>query len=79
MGLRIPDDISIAGFDGLKVSRYLDPKIATFRQNTTQIGSRAAMQLINQIENPKTTLIERIVINGNLVTGESVAAPKKIR
>jgi LacI family transcriptional regulator len=79
MGLKIPDDVSIAGFDGLKVSRYLDPKIATYRQNTTQIGSRAATQLISQIENPKTTLIERIVISGSLITGESVTPPKKIR
>jgi len=78
-GLRIPQDISVAGFDGLKVSRYTTPKLTTFRQNTIELGSRAAVQLINQIENPKTTLIERIIINGTLITGETVAEPKKSR
>lgn len=79
VGLSVPDDISVAGYDGLKVSRYLEPKPTTVAQNTAELGKQAAVHLINQIENPKTTLIERIVINGTLVHGASVAEPKKSR
>ncbi len=79
VGLSVPRDISVAGYDGLKVSRYLEPKPTTVAQNTAELGKQAAVSLINQIENPKTTLIERIVINGTLVTGASVAEPKKSR
>ena len=38
MGLKVPDDISIAGFDGTKVSQMMSPKITTIRQNTRKIG-----------------------------------------
>lgn len=71
-GLRIPEDVSVAGYDGTKISQMLQPRITTIHQNTTRIGREAAKHLIAQIEKPKTTLIERIVIDGELLAGESV-------
>jgi hypothetical protein len=37
-----------------------------------EIGREAAKRLIGSIEKPKTTLIERVVIEGILITGQSV-------
>ena len=71
-GLRIPEDISVAGFDGIEISRFLSPKLTTLRQDSQTIGVRAADSLISLIESPKTTLIEKIVVPGELVEGESV-------
>lgn len=71
-GLRIPEDISIAGYDGARMSQMLHPKLTTIRQNTEFIGSEAAERLIHIIEKPKTTLVERVVIEGSLVPGQSV-------
>ncbi len=71
-GLRIPEDISVAGYDGIYVSQIIEPKLTTIRQNTTEIGRIAAERLIQLIENPKTTLIEKIVIPGKLLSGGSV-------
>ncbi len=71
-GLSIPEDISIAGYDGIDVARYLEPKIATIQQDTVRIGSTAAEKLIGMIEHPKTTLIDRAVIKGTLLPGDSV-------
>jgi len=71
-GLKIPDDISVAGYDGLRVSRFLVPKITTIHQNTDEIGKSAAIQLIKLIEKPKTTLNERIIVEGELIEGGSV-------
>ena len=71
-GLRIPEDISIAGYDGIRMSQLLHPKLTTIRQDTDRIGSEAAKRLISAIEKPKTTLIERVVIEGMLLTGQSV-------
>lgn len=71
-GLRIPDDISVAGYDGTKISQLLRPKLTTIHQNTAQIGKEAADHLISQIEKPKTALVERVVIDGELLIGESV-------
>ncbi len=74
--LKIPDDISVAGYDGLRVSRFIAPKLTTIRQDTMEIGSKAATQLINLIEKPKTTMIDRIMVNGTFIAGDSVGEPK---
>ncbi len=72
MGLEIPDDISVVGYDGSYVSKIIVPKLVTVKQDTENIGRVAADKIIQLIENPKTTLIEKIVINGTLVEGDSV-------
>lgn len=71
-GLRIPEDISIAGYDGIPISQIISPKLATIRQDTKTIGKKAAEQLISLIENPKAMLIEKILVVGSLVEGGSV-------
>ena len=72
MGLKVPDDISIAGYDGSSISQMLSPKITTIRQDTDRIGREAAERLVKIINKPKTTLIERVVVEGILLKGESV-------
>ena len=72
MGLKVPDDISIAGYDGSSISQMLSPKITTIRQDTDRIGREAANRLVRIINKPKTTLIERVVVEGILLKGESV-------
>lgn len=72
MGLRIPKDISVAGYDGTRMSQLLHPKLATIKQDTELIGSEAAKRLIGAIEKPRTTLVERVVIEGTLIPGQSV-------
>ena len=72
MGLRIPRDISIAGYDGTRMSQLLHPKLTTIKQDTEEIGREAAKRLIGSIEKPRTTLVERVVIEGSLVPGQSV-------
>ena len=71
-GLHIPTDISVAGYDGTRISQLLSPKLTTIQQNTELIGTEAAEHLIRTIENPKTALVERVVIEGKLIEGQSV-------
>ncbi len=71
-GLRIPEDVSVVGFDGITVSQVLEPRLTTVRQDTRTIGRRAAEELISLIENPRTTLAEKILVPGELVPGDSV-------
>lgn len=65
-GLRIPDDISIAGYDGLTFARILEPRLTTLCQDTETIGRLAAQKLIDLIENPKTTIIDKFTVDGRL-------------
>ena len=71
-GLRVPEDISIAGYDGIELARRISPRMTTVIQDTDLIGRTAAAKLIDLINNPKGTLIEQIVIEGALEKGESV-------
>lgn len=71
-GLSIPDDISVAGYDGQRIARVIEPKIATYKQNTEELGRIAARKLIGLIQQPKSVLIERVVVKGELIQGQSV-------
>ena len=72
-GLRIPDDISAVGYDGIHLARTVSPKLTTWRQNTEELGRTAAAKLIECIEHPRTALPEHLVIKGELYEGESVS------
>lgn len=71
-GLRIPEDISVAGYDGIRIGRHIEPQLTTLRQDTRQIGAKAGQKLIDLIENPRTTLPEQIIIGGGVHTGKTV-------
>ncbi len=72
MGLSIPGDISIAGYDGIRIAKVLEPKLATIEQDTATIGDMAARRLVQMIERPKSAIAERVVVEGKLLKGESV-------
>ncbi|MBQ8075296.1 MAG: LacI family DNA-binding transcriptional regulator [Oscillospiraceae bacterium] len=71
-GLKVPDDISVMGYDGVIVSQLMTPRITTLQQDTDSLGREAAKKLIELVERPKTALLDRIIIPGNLLPGESV-------
>lgn len=72
LGLKIPDDISITGYDGISVSQALEPRLTTIKQDTDKIGAEAAKQLINLIESPMATSLDNIYLKVQLVKGGSV-------
>ena len=70
--LKIPDDISVVGYDGLRLARHFQPKLTTIIQDTERLGREAALKLISLIENPKSTITEQIVVPGVVFEGNSV-------
>jgi LacI family transcriptional regulator len=50
-GFRIPDDLSIVGFDNLQVTGFTNPPLTTIEQDRKTIGQKAADTLIKLIEN----------------------------
>ena len=75
-GLSIPQDISIAGYDGIELMQLLKPKLTTIRQDTKRIGTEAAVRLIDRIENPQTAGSDIVVVEGKLLPGETVRTIK---
>jgi len=49
--LKVPEDISIIGFDDIEVARYINPSLTTIRMNLLEMASIATNTLITSIEN----------------------------
>lgn len=75
-GLQIPNDISVAGYDGSFLSELLSPRLTTLRQNTVKIGQAAAEKLLAEIESPRTWVAETVKVIGELLKGETVLEQK---
>jgi DNA-binding LacI/PurR family transcriptional regulator len=71
-GLRVPEDISIVGYDGIHMAKMVSPKLTTWQQNTAELGKLAAERLIDRIEHPHTTPPKHITVQGRLLEGETV-------
>lgn len=72
-GLTVGKDISVVGYDGMKISQFLSPSLTTYKQDADSIGRQATSQLISLIEKPNLTFNEVMTIKGNLVVNNSVA------
>lgn len=77
-GLRIPEDISLIGFDDIDPAQWVTPPLTTVRQPMRQIGAKAAELLIQQIETG-TRAREVILFPAELIVRQSVAPPKEKR
>ena len=71
-GLRVPEDISVIGFDGLDIGRYMMPRLTTIRQHREAIATRSVEVLLGCIEGEMK--IVREIEAFHLVPGESVRA-----
>ncbi len=71
-GLRIPEDISIVGFDGIPLSRVLRPMLTTLCQDSQTLGAKAAQLLIEAIEEPKLFVPQLVMVPGEVQTGGTV-------
>jgi len=69
-GLQIPEDISVVGYDGIHLAKVM--RLTTYSQNAAELGKIAAERLISLIERPKTTVLDRILVEGELLEGNSV-------
>lgn len=53
MGKRVPDDVSIAGYDNIQMSELIDPPITTISQPTYLMGKKAMEAVFQQIADPE--------------------------
>jgi LacI family transcriptional regulator len=72
-GLRVPEDVSVAGFDDLPVARDVTPALTTIRVPMVEMG-RQSMRLALRDSNAPYELVR---LETDLVVRQSVAAPTK--
>ncbi len=73
-GLRVPDDVALAGFDDLDFAAQLDPPLTTIRQGVRQLGTEAALTLFQLLKDPaggprRVILPTELVIRQSTVGG----------
>lgn len=75
LGYRVPEDISVAGFDDIKISQYFTPKLSTFRNPIGLQGITASKMLVDMIEKQSEGRLE--MLQGKLIPRDSTAAMLK--
>lgn len=73
-GLRIPEDVSIVGFDDIPFSSFSNPELTTIKVKADVMGNLAAKRLIEKIEYDEKSVL-KIEINTEIIERDSVKAP----
>ncbi len=73
-GLRVPEDISVAGFDDIEFAAVAEPALTTIHQPRRELGKAAATVLIDLLQGRSTP--KQIRLETELVIRDSVAPPK---
>lgn len=75
-GLRVPEDVSVIGFDDISSAAYQNPSLTTVRQPLQRMGLLAAESVLTRINGKGTeTASELIQVDPELVVRESTAPP----
>ena len=77
-GLRVPQDLSIVGFDDLPVARWISPPLTTVRQPLAEMG-RTAAAMLGDLVGGKPLRSRRVELSTELVVRESTAPPARPR
>lgn len=70
-GLRVPDDISVIGFDDIITAAFCKPSLTTVKQPLQEMGLKAAQVLLDRIANPSQEWPAEIVMEPELIVRES--------
>ncbi|MFO7274440.1 MAG: LacI family transcriptional regulator [Symbiobacteriaceae bacterium] len=73
-GRRVPEDLSVVGFDDIVLAQYVTPPLTTIRQQIYEMGAAATRLLIGILEG--TAEERRVVLDVELVERASVAPPR---
>ena len=79
LGLRVPEDLSVVGYDDSRVAATSRPPLTTIRQDVRAKGSLAVAALVRAINDPDSAPPERVVLPAELVVRESTAPPTLVR
>lgn len=73
LGVKVPDDLAVAGFDDIRIARYMNPPLTSVHVDAQQMGVRAVQMLVSR---GKTAQAGREVLPARLVVRESCGARK---
>jgi LacI family repressor for deo operon, udp, cdd, tsx, nupC, and nupG len=77
VGLKVPHDVSVVGFDDIRYARYSDPPLTTVAQPKTDLGREAMRSLLEILDNSATPACERILAARLVVRGSTARCRTK--
>jgi LacI family transcriptional regulator len=77
-GLRVPQDIALAGFDDIPIARFVTPPLTTVRAQTTELGRQALEELVRGIEDSSSAQRVQHLLTTQLVVRASCASAEQI-
>lgn len=75
LGVMIPQDVSIVGFDNLSLSQYCLPSLTTVAQPRYQIGQQAMLLLLGQLQGDSISTGSKL-LDTELIVRESTSVPR---
>ena len=72
MGLKVPADVSVAGFDDVPEASRIEPQLTTIRQDSDEKGQRAAKFLLEMLDS-QTPMEQHAILPTELVVRKSTA------
>ena len=75
MGLHVPKDISVMGYDGVLFAKYSVPRLTTIEQDITMLAKKAVDNLLRRVNYDYPAVHEKIPYS--FIQGESVAQPRE--
>jgi DNA-binding LacI/PurR family transcriptional regulator len=77
-GLRVPQDVSVVGFDDIKEAAFQTPSLTTIRQPLHKMGELAVELLLQQLRRSDTKVAPQVAVEPELVVRESTG-PSRLR
>lgn len=75
-GLRVPEDVSLIGFDDTQFATVMNPPLTTVRKPRTHMGAEAAKLLLEMMDGHSDGVNRRIVLENRLILRQSVCPPR---
>jgi LacI family transcriptional regulator len=70
-GVRVPDEVALAGFDDIPLARFVHPSLTTMRVSIAGLGEQALRRLLQLIDHPGTDDMQRQTLVPELVVRDS--------
>lgn len=74
-GVRVPDELSVVGFDDIAMARYLTPALTTVHVDTHELGARAVRRLLELLTDDQRRPGRTEILQGTLVVRASSGPP----
>ena len=71
-GIRVPHDVSLIGYDGIRMSQMMQPRLTTYRQDTARIAQEVFRLIIDAVGSPDAHKPSQVTVPGVLIEGGTV-------